>query len=83
MEASGGELVVMWQPLHPCYVPVTYPSRAPNGYGNVTGYDLVTHTRTRVTCTHEPARVLKPVPITTRHYDTLNSNRSPNQRDSS
>ena len=49
---------VMWQPLHElhfCHIPVT----CRNGYGNVTGNNLVTRARTRVT------RTYKPVPITT------------------
>jgi len=52
----GGDVAAVTPVLRSCHIPVTRP----NGYGNVTGNNLVTRTRTRVT------RTRKPVPITTR-----------------
>jgi hypothetical protein len=60
----GGDVAAVTPVLRPCHIPVTRR----NGYGNVTGNKMVTRTRTRMTRTRKPARVLKPVPITTHLY---------------
>ena len=49
----------------------------PNGYGNVTGENIVTHTRTRDPRTREPARVVTPVIITTAPSFLSVTSRSP------
>jgi hypothetical protein len=59
-KASGGKMGGDVAAVTSCHIPVTRR----NGYGNVTGNNLVTLTHTRVTRSREPARVLKPVPIT-------------------
>ena len=64
---ASGDVAAVTPVLRPCHIPVTRR----NGYGNVTGNNLVTRTRTRVTRTREPARVLKPVPITNDNLVTL------------
>ena len=56
----GGDVAAVTPVLRLCHIPVTRRNR----YGNVTGNNLVTRARTRVTRTRKPARVLKPVPIT-------------------
>jgi len=77
-KASGGKMGGDVAAVTSCHIPVTRR----NGYGNVTGNNLVTLTCAHVTHTREPAQVLKPMPITNhdRSHHRGGEQLSPNHR---